>query len=255
MNADDPSAPYFSTVVPKVIRYGTKSADLMPQDVKVTPAGSSYHVKYEGQELSIKVKLPGAFNVSNSLATVGVGLALGLKSDQIEHGIAALETVEGRMNRIDEGQDFNVIVDFAHTPDSFEKLLGSMRKLTKGRLIVLFGSAGRRDEAKRALQGAAAGKFADVVVVTEEDDRDADGQKIMEQIAAGAEAQKKVREKDLFLVHDRTEAINFAVNLGKKDDLVLLLGKGHEKTIERADGEYAWDELATARAAIKARKN
>jgi UDP-N-acetylmuramoyl-L-alanyl-D-glutamate--2,6-diaminopimelate ligase len=146
-----------------------------------------------------------------------------------------------------------VIVDFAHTPQSFEKILSSMKGLSKGRVLVLFGSAGRRDEAKRAIMGAAAGRLADLVVVTEEDDRDADGQAILEQIAGGAETQGKVRDKNLYLAHDRTEAIQFIINEAKKGDTVLLLGKGHETTIERADGEQPWDEAAVATKAIKAR--
>jgi UDP-N-acetylmuramoyl-L-alanyl-D-glutamate--2,6-diaminopimelate ligase len=128
-----------------------------------------------------------------------------------------------------------------------------MRELAKGRLIVMFGSAGRRDEAKRGKQGASAGKWADLVVVTEEDDRDIDGNKIMQQIAEGAEASGKTRDKDLFLVHNRTEAIQFTIDQARAGDTVLLLGKGHEKTIERADGEHPWDEPGVARAAIKSR--
>jgi UDP-N-acetylmuramoyl-L-alanyl-D-glutamate--2,6-diaminopimelate ligase len=203
--------------------------------------------------LHIVTALPGSFNVYNSMAAVGVGLAVGLSAEQVEKGIAALETVKGRMNSIDEGQDFGVIVDFAHTPESFEKILSSMRELTKGRLIVLFGSAGRRDESKRGKQGTSAGKWADLVVVTEEDDRDVDGQQIMEQIAEGAVSAGKTRDKDLFLVHDRAEAIEYAIGQARKGDMVLCLGKGHEKTIEGPDGERPWDEAATVRAALRKR--
>jgi UDP-N-acetylmuramoyl-L-alanyl-D-glutamate--2,6-diaminopimelate ligase len=256
VNSDDASAAYFAAALPKVIRYGVKQShpDLKATNVKSTPTGNEYDIKYEGEQLHIKTELPGAFNVYNSLAAAGTGLALGLTTDQIEHGIAALKRVEGRMNTIEAGQDFSVIVDFAHTPDSFEKILGSMRKLTKGRLIVMFGSAGRRDETKRAKQGASAGKWADLVVVTEEDDRDVDGVQIMDQIAEGAESEGKKRDKDLFLVHDRTKAIQYAIAHAKTGDTVLLLGKGHEKTIERADGEHPWNEAATALAALQGRQ-
>lgn len=250
VNADDPSAPYFAAAVPKVIRYGSGHADLKPTKVRSDADGSDYEVAYEGHAMKIHVNLPGGFNVANSLAAVGVGLAIGLKPRQIEHGITALATVEGRMNSLDAGQPFGVIVDFAHTPQSFEKLLPQTKAITKGRLIVMFGSAGRRDEAKRAIQGKLAGEHADLVIITEEDDRDTDGQKILTQIAAGAEAAGKVRDKDLFLVHDRTEAIAFAMAQAKAGDTVLLLGKGHEKTIERADGEHPWNELEVARAAL-----
>jgi UDP-N-acetylmuramoyl-L-alanyl-D-glutamate--2,6-diaminopimelate ligase len=256
LNADDPSAPYFAAAVPKVVRYATRQAqvELQATGVRSTARGNEYDVTYEGQKLHIRTSLPGSFNVYNTLAAVGVGVAVGLKSEQIEHGIGALAQVQGRMNALDEGQDFGVIVDFAHTPQSFEKLLGSMRGTVKGRIMTVFGSAGRRDETKRAKQGELAGKLADVVVVTEEDDRDVDGVAIMEQIAGGAEKAGKKRDRDLFLVHDRTEAIRFAIDKARPGDMVLLLGKGHEKTIERADGEHPWNEIEVARTALKARK-
>jgi UDP-N-acetylmuramoyl-L-alanyl-D-glutamate--2,6-diaminopimelate ligase len=199
----------------------------------------------------ITCNIPGSFNVSNSLAVVAVGHTLGIKKELIEQGIAALKAVEGRMTRVDEGQDFDVIVDFAHTPDSFEKLFKDLKPVVKGKLIVMFGSAGRRDEAKRAVQGKLAGQYCDEVVITEEDDRDIDGIEIMNQIAGGAEEAGKVREQNLFLVHDRTEAINFAIKRASPGDTVLLLGKGHEKTIERANGENPWDEIATAHEAAR----
>jgi UDP-N-acetylmuramoyl-L-alanyl-D-glutamate--2,6-diaminopimelate ligase len=253
VNADDPSAPYFAAAGTKVVRYGMRQAqvELQAVNVKSRPTGNEYDVVYEGEKMHIKTSIPGSFNVYNSLAAVGVGLTLGLNPAQIERGIAALGAVKGRMNQIDEGQDFGAIVDFAHTPESFEKVLSAMKEMTRGRLIVMFGSAGRRDEAKRGKQGASAGKWADLVVVTEEDDRDVDGQKIMEQIAVEAEGAGKVRDKDLWLVHDRAEAIAFAVDKARPNDLVLFLGKGHETTIEGPDGERPWNEAETVRAVIR----
>jgi UDP-N-acetylmuramoyl-L-alanyl-D-glutamate--2,6-diaminopimelate ligase len=253
VNAEDPSAELFAKTTPKTITYGVKKGDLRARDVKETSTGSTYSVQTpEGKDLKIKTNLPGSFNVYNSLAVVGVGVALGMDAKQIEQGIAALESVEGRMTSIDEGQPFSVIVDYAHTPDSFEKLFKDIRPVVKGKLIVMFGSAGRRDEAKRPIQGELAGKYADEVVITEEDDRDIDGVQIMDEIAAGAEKAGKVHDKDLFLVHDRTEGIKFAISRAKsKEDTVLLLGKGHEKTIERANGENPWDEIAVAHKALK----
>jgi len=182
-----------------------------------------------------------------------VGGVIGLNKAEIEKGIAALKSVEGRMNTIDEGQNFQVIVDYAHTPDSFEKLFKDLKPVVKGKFIVLFGSAGRRDEAKRAVQGELAGKYADEVIITEEDDRDINGMEIMNQIAEGAEKAGKERDKNLFLVHDRTQAISFAIKRATAGDTVLLLGKGHEKTIERADGEHPWDEIGAARVALQRR--
>lgn len=273
INADDPSADVFANAVAHPVGYGMKQGDLRATNVQLSPDGVRYDAHLGGKTYHITSKLPGSFNVYNSLAAVGVGNALGLTEHQVEQGIAALEGVEGRMTRVDEGQDFSVIVDYAHTPDSFEKLFKDLKPVVKGKLIVMFGSAGRRDEAKRAVQGRLAGEYADEVIITEEDDRDIDGQEIMEHIAAGAESAGKQRDKDLFLVHDRAQAIQMAVQHAKTGDTLLLLGKGHEKDILRPGPRAAelrhlqqddhnpdrvvedpWDELATTRQALRNRK-
>lgn len=252
INADDPSAVALVKTLPNSTTYGIKKGDLVANKVKLSADKSRYKAVVAKDSYDITCRIPGEFNVYNSLATVAVGRHIGLTKQQIEQGIAALESVAGRMNVIDEGQEFKVIIDFAHTPDSFERLLSDIRSHTKGKLVVLFGSAGRRDEAKRSIQGEVAGRYADEVIVTEEDDRDVDGQKILEQIAQGAEQAGKVRDKSLYLVPNRTEAINFAMTRARTaHDAVVLLGKGHEKTIERADGGHSWDEANTARRAIR----
>lgn len=233
INGDDPNAAVFAQAVSHPLLYGTDGVQVKATDIKLSSNGVSYMATHGDNQYKITCKLPGGFNVYNSLAAVCVGEALGLAKEQIEQGVAALEGVEGRMTRIDEGQDFSVIIDYAHTPDSFEKLLKDIKPVVKGRLIVLFGSAGRRDEAKRSVQGRIAGNYADEVIVTEEDDRDMDGQEIMAQIAAGAEEAGKKQDKDLFLIHDRRDAIQFAVDRAKKGDTIMLLGKGHEKDILR----------------------
>jgi UDP-N-acetylmuramoyl-L-alanyl-D-glutamate--2,6-diaminopimelate ligase len=250
-NGDDPNGALFAKTTPHPVLYGMEKGDVYAQNIQPTSHGSSFTAVAGDESYDIKFAIPGGFYVQNALAAVCVGRAIGLNKEQIEHGIAALDGVAGRMTTIDEGQDFSVIVDFAHTPDSFEKLFKDIKPVVKGKLIVLFGSAGRRDEAKRKVQGKLAGEYADEVIITEEDDRDIDGLEIMNQIAEGAQSAGKVRDKDLFLVHDRTEAITFALKRAATGDTVLLLGKGHEKTIERADGEHAWDEIATARAALR----
>lgn len=270
INAEDPSAALFASDVTNPVLYGVNTGDLQAQNVKLTSNGVQYDVDVDGETLHIKSHLPGSFNVYNSLAAVAVGRAIGLTGTQIEQGIAALSGVEGRMTRIDEGQDFSVIVDYAHTPDSFEKLFKDLKPVVKGKLIVMFGSAGRRDEAKRYTQGHLAGKYADEIVITEEDDRDCDGIAIMEGILKGATEAGKTKDKDVFLVHDRTDAIAFAVKRAKKGDTVLLLGKGHEKDILRNGPkaaelrhlqqddhnpdrvvEFPWDEIGTAKKAVR----
>ena len=230
-NADDPSGELFAAEVKHPILYGVNAGSLRAKNIKSTPSGSTFTATIDQDKYDIVCHLPGSFNVYNSLAAVGVGRAIGLSRQEIEQGIASLGSVEGRMTRVDEGQDFEVIVDYAHTPESFEKLFKEIKPITKGKLISVFGSAGRRDEAKRAEQGRIAGKYCDIVVVTEEDDRDIDGMEILNQIAEGAERSGKKRDSNLFLVHKREDAVAKAVKLAKKGDVILLLGKGHEKSI------------------------
>lgn len=252
VNADDPNAAAFTEASGRAITYGIADGDIRAENIKLSGDGSRYTARVGDERYTITCHIPGEFNVANSLAAVAVGRHLGLSQQQIEQGIAALTGVEGRMTTINEGQEFSVIIDFAHTPDSFERLLGDLRRSTSGKLIALFGSAGRRDEAKRAVQGEIAGKYCDELVLTEEDDRDVDGQAILEQIAEGAARSGKVKERDMFLILDRTEAIAFAMTRAHgPHDTVVLLGKGHEKTIERADGEHPWDEAVTVTQAIQ----
>lgn len=255
VNAEDPSASKFVKSVANSTTYGVKKGQLRASKIKLAADHSTYTASVGKDTYAIRVNIPGEFNVSNSLAAIAVGRKLGLTKDQIEKGIASLKSVEGRMNLIDEGQNFKVIVDFASTPDGFEKLFDTVRPLTKGKLISVFGSAGRRDEAKRPVQGRIAAQSSDIVILTEEDDRDVDGEQILREIAVGAERAGKKEGKDLFLVHNREEAIGFAFTQAKAaDDVVVLLGKGHEKTIERADGVYPWNEAEVARAALKVLK-
>lgn len=252
VNADDPSVELFATDIKNHTTYGIIGGDIRATDVDLRSSGSSYTATFGENEYTITTQIPGEFNVSNSLAAVVVGNKIGLSKEQIERGIAALETVEGRMNRIVEGQHFQVIVDFASTPDGFEKLFSSIRPLVKGKLVAVFGSAGRRDESKRAEQGAIAARYADHLVITEEDDRDEDGVAIMDQISEGAKANGKQAGVNLDTIANREEAIGYAMTLvSGPDDAVVLLGKGHEKTIERADGEYPWNEADVARAALQ----
>jgi UDP-N-acetylmuramoyl-L-alanyl-D-glutamate--2,6-diaminopimelate ligase len=251
-NADDPAGPDYSSATSNPVLYGVEAGDLRAEDIQLTAQGIEYRATSSDVTYHIKSALAGSFNVYNTLAALCVGRTLGLTKEQIEQGIASLQSVEGRMVTVDEGQPFGVIIDYAHTPDSFEKLFKDLRPIVKGKLIVMFGSAGRRDEAKRAVQGKLAGEYADEVIVTEEDDRDCDGEAILEDIAAGAEQAGKKKDEDLFLVHDRAEAIAFALaRATSPEDTVLLLGKGHEKTIEREGREDPWDELGTTKDALR----
>lgn len=232
VNADDENGHYFADAIAHPVTYGIKSGDLRADEVKLMPTGSTFRVKLDGDEYDITSNLPGEFNVYNTLAAIGVTRAAGLTREQIEKGVSSLKMVEGRMNNIDEGQDFGVLVDYACTPDAFEKLFAAIKPAVKGRIITVFGSAGRRDELKRPIQGEIAARNSDIVILTEEDDRDQDGMQILDEIAAGV---KKVGEwtegKNLLLIHEREAAVQRAIDLAKKDDMVLLLGKGEERVI------------------------
>ena len=248
INADDPSAGYFEEDVDEYVTYGIDYGDLKAEKIKLLPDG----VDYKAGDLHIRTQVAGKFNVSNSLAAAAVGKRLGLSNEEIEKGIYALTEVEGRMVTVNEGQEFTAIMDYAHTPDAFEKLLPDMKKATRGKLIVMFGSAGgRRDPSKREPMGEIAGKNADIVILTEEDDRDTPGMEILEQIAKGAREYGKKDDKDLFLILDRPSAILKACQLAGAGDTVLFLGKGNEKTIERAHGADAYYELDEIKKAIK----
>ncbi len=231
VNAEDENYKYFVDAIKNPITYGFNDGDIRATAVDMQPLGSSFKASHKDKSYNIHVNLPGKFNVYNTLLAIGLAEAAGLNQEQIESSIKSLKSVEGRMNNIDEGQNFGVIVDYACTPDSFDKLFNAVKPIVKGRVITVFGSAGRRDSLKRPIQGEIAGKNSDLIILTEEDDRDQDGMLILEEISTGVEKAGKIRNKDYFLVHDRKEAVNKAISMAKKDDLVLLLGKGEERVI------------------------
>jgi UDP-N-acetylmuramoyl-L-alanyl-D-glutamate--2,6-diaminopimelate ligase len=231
VNADDENGHYFADAIAHPIRYGIKDGELKASEINLSPSGSSFVARIDDDSYQITTHLPGEFNVYNCLAAIGICRAAGLDKHQIEQGIAGLEMVTGRMNSIDEGQDFGVIVDYAPIPDAFEKVFAAIKPTVKGRIISVFGTPGRRDELKAPLQGEIAGKNSDIVILTEEDDRDQDGDRLMELCAVGAEKAGKIRDKDLLFIHKREDAVEKAISLAKPGDMVLLLGKGEETVI------------------------
>ena len=274
VNEDDKSWAYFAKDVKEYITYGINSGILRAKDVRLGAQGVEYFVDNEGSArdklvandkhlsgnkyasgdmLRIKTKIPGEFTVYNSLAAVAVGLKLGLSKEQISQGILALDSVEGRMNRVDLGQNFEVIVDYAHTPDAFLKVYESVVPGKKGRIISLFGGAGRRDESTRGERGEIAARNSDIVIVTEDDSRDENPAEIAEEFVKGAEQAGFLRGKNLLVELNREKAIQMAVDLARKDDIVLILGKGHEKTILRATGAVPFEDLKVTEKALKKR--
>ena len=175
---------------------------------------------------------------------------MNLTNSQIEEGINSLTSVEGRMNVIDEGQPFTVIVDYAHAPDALEKVFNSVKD-HKGRIISVHGGAGRRDPSTRFIRGEILGKNSDIVIITEDDSRDEDPEVIASEFVKGAEKAGKVIDKDLFKELNREKAIALAIKIAKKGDLVLILGKGHEKTILRADGPHDFEDIKIVKKYLK----
>jgi UDP-N-acetylmuramoyl-L-alanyl-D-glutamate--2,6-diaminopimelate ligase len=202
-------------------------------------------------EIAIETRLVGRFNVSNCLAAIATAYSQGIAPAAIARGLASVTGVTGRMERIDEGQPFTVIVDYAHTPDSLEKVLAILRPLTAGKLMVVFGSAGERDVQKRPVMGRIAAQMADFFVITDEDPREEEREKILDEIAQGAEAAGKRRGRDFLCIADRTEAIARAFAQAKAGDTILLAGKGHEQSIIIGREKFPWDDRRVAREQLK----
>ena len=253
----------FAQDVKKYVTYGINNGILQAENITLKADGVRYqtivsqqffdvnNVDNKIKKLEIKTQIPGKFTVYNSLAAVAVGIKLGLTKNEIEKGIFALDSVEGRMNRVKEGQKFEVIVDYAHTPDAFLKVFESVVPGKKARIISLFGGAGRRDESTREERGKIGAINSDIVIVTEDDSRDEDPKMIADEFVKGAEAEGKILDENLFVELNREKAIKKAIDLAEKDDIVLILGKGHEKTILRAGGAEPFEDLKVVRKILR----
>ena len=254
LNADDEAFGYFrGRARGRVITYGIDGeADLRATALEADATGTGFHLHSPRWQGSVRVALPGRFNVSNALAVLAIGEALGLDLDHAAWALNDTAGVPGRMQAVRAGQPFTVIVDYAHTEDSLRKVLGILRPLAAGRLIVVFGSAGERDATKRAPMGRAAAELADLVIVTDEDPRLEDPRAINEQIADGARAAGAADGTSLWVIDDRREAIGHAIGLAREGDVVLLAGKGHEQSIIYGTEKRPWDDRTAALEALAA---
>jgi len=256
LNADDPHWQYLAdrAAGARVISYGIDAlADVQATILAADATGSRIAITAFGDRAELRLPLVGRFNVHNALAATGAGLAAGATLAQCRDALARAKPVRGRMDRIDAGQPFTVIVDYAHTPESLEKVLALLRPLTAGRLIAVFGSAGERDRTKRPKLALAAAKYADRFFITQEDPRLEDPAAILSEIEAGALEAGKQPDRDYRVIDDRTEAINEAIAGAAEGDTVLLAGKGHEGSIIVGEEKRPWDEAGAARAALRAR--
>ncbi len=253
VNADDGEAPEFAAATraagARLVTYGVAAgADVRGRRIAESAAGLHVDVATPRGPLHLTMPLVGRFNVHNALAVVALGELLELDAPNVVEGLAAFRGIRGRMERVDCGQPFAVVVDYAHTPASLATALDVLAPLVHGEggLIAVFGSAGERDVAKRAIQGRVAAERCRLVVATDEDPRGEDPALILAQIAAGAQEAGLRPGEDLLLVPDREEAIREALARARSGDVVLLAGKGHERSILYADHERPWDERAVA---------
>ena len=205
-------------------------------------------------EADVTFPLIGEFNVANALCAAGIALGIGIPLATVVRGLESTPPVPGRLARVDEGQPFSVVVDYAHTPDSLEKILRLLRSLhPAGRLIAVFGSAGERDREKRPRQGAVAAELADVVIVTTEDPRFEDADAIIADIVAGARESGQIDDAQLHTRTERQDAVDLAISLAQPGDCVLLAGKGHEGSIIWGREKRPWNEAEAARQALRQR--
>src|SRR6266540_3898324 len=255
VNTDDPHHQLFLDAAParaERLTYGVHHpADMRAHDVAASQHGLRFRVETPWGSAQLNLRLTGDFNVSNALAALTVGLAEGVPLDAAVLALEAIPGVRGRMERIEQGQPFTVLVDYAHTPGAFEKLMSIARPLTSGQLIAVFGSAGERDREKRAIQGAVAARFCDLLILTDEDPRLEDRDAIIAEIAQGAQQAGKREGSGYMRIPDRPAAIRAAFAHARPGDIVLLLGKGHESCIIYGDTKTPWDEAGAARAALR----
>jgi UDP-N-acetylmuramoyl-L-alanyl-D-glutamate--2,6-diaminopimelate ligase len=250
VNLDDPYGCELVGLAARTLTYGfAAKADVSTSDYRLSPAGLEFTLRTPAGPIELRSRLTGRVNVSNILAAAATALGLGIEPEAIVRGIARVENVPGRFERVDAGQPFPVVVDYAHTDDALARLAETARELNlPGRILLLFGAGGDRDRAKRPLMGEAAGRGADLVVVTSDNPRSEDPQAIVNDILPGVE-----RTGAKFLVElDRGRAIEKILAAAGPGDIVLIAGKGHEAYQILGDRTIPFDDRQMARQALRA---
>jgi UDP-N-acetylmuramyl-tripeptide synthetase len=231
---------YMNFAVEKKVTFSTNAqSDYRAENIVSKQSGVDFNVHKQ----KFHINILGAINAENAVAAIAVGNALGLSQNAIYKGLASLKTIPGRMEVIDEGQNFSVLVDYAHSPASMEALMKSAKSLSKGKIITLLGAeGGGRDVEKRPIMGKLAGASSDYLVITNVDPYEENPQTILDNIAKGAHQAGKIDEKDLFIIEDRRAGIRKALKLATKNDLVLITGKGAEQSIVINGQSQPWDD-------------
>ncbi|MGL1891361.1 MAG: UDP-N-acetylmuramoyl-L-alanyl-D-glutamate--2,6-diaminopimelate ligase [Spirochaetaceae bacterium] len=257
VNLDDPESENFIKYASgkNCYTYSIKNdnADMFATDLSLDASGSSFTLIFKNKQYSTRLNLPGIFNIENLMGTLLTVIYITDKSvDDIINTVPQLKSVKGRLNPVKHNGDFSVVVDYAHTPGSFKKVLPAIKKSIpeNGRLIVVFGSAGERDTQKRSVQGEIADEFSDIIILTDEDPRLEDSLKIINDIKSGISNRS---EEELYIISDRTKAITKAIEIARKNDMILTLGKGHETSIEYADGSKPWNEIEVVKNILKSK--
>jgi UDP-N-acetylmuramoyl-L-alanyl-D-glutamate--2,6-diaminopimelate ligase len=251
INLDDPYAPRLEGLARRTLTYGLKGMpEVTTRKFALTSNGLEFSAQTPAGKIEIRSPLVGRINVYNILAAVAAGIGLDIPADKIEQGIADLVMVPGRFERVDEGQPFLVVVDYAHTDDALRNLIATARELsTTGRIITVFGAGGERDRTKRPLMGEAAGSLSDLVVLTSDNPRSEDPLRIMNDVVVGLQ---KVNAK-YRIEPDRERAIEIAMEEAWPGDIVLLAGKGHETYQVLKERSIEFDDRTKAREILRGR--
>ena len=253
LNSDDMRTPRIVDVLKVPYKsFGIyRHPDIRAKNIIMDIEGISFVAESDRWDIPVQMNMLGKFNIYNALAAVGTGLFLGIPPVTITRGLGNLESVRGRFEIVDEGQEYGVVVDYAHTPDGIKNILESARELTGKRLITVFGCGGDRDKTKRPIMGEYAAEYSDVVFITSDNPRTEKPMSIIADIIPGVE-----KSRTHYMVEaDREKAIYGAIEIAEPGDLVVIAGKGHETYQIFKDKTIDFDDVEVARAAIKAREN
>jgi UDP-N-acetylmuramoyl-L-alanyl-D-glutamate--2,6-diaminopimelate ligase len=257
INLDDPRGASLVEICGRPITYAiAAAADVTPGPIEMTLAGLRFDIRTPKGVVHVQSKLVGRPNVYNILAAAATAIAIDLPIEAVERGVASLPGVPGRFEVVSsEKDDVTVVVDYAHTDDALRNLLETARPLTAQRLITVFGCGGDRDRSKRPLMGMVAARLSDVAVITSDNPRSEDPKRIIEEVERGIPAgtQASSRAPMVVSVVERAEAIERAISMAAKGDVVLIAGKGHEKYQQIGDRVLPFDDGEVARAALKRR--
>jgi len=257
VNLDDPRGASLATIAPRTMTYAIRqAADVTPEPFELALSGLSFVVKTPSGPVRVRSTLVGRPNVYNLLAAIATASALEVPAPAIENGLARLPGVPGRFQVVSaSNDDVAVVVDYAHTDDALKNLLETARALAKGRMLTVFGCGGDRDRTKRPLMGAVAGRMSDVVIVTSDNPRSEDPARIIEEVQRGIPGGRaQAKGPEVLSIVDRGDAIARAIDLARPGDLVIVAGKGHEKTQVIGDRELPFDDVDISRAALARRR-